>query len=132
MLGNGLVNTGSVAFGGPPGWIALYRDLSVADRDGHILYENSVLEPDASRTLELINSPVSSMAPSETELPLVVMPSSPAGQLHTLPLTLRRGRELSSFCSVIRLRKGILATCVPSRLQSTMAQTTRRTMATTV
>ncbi|KAF5697485.1 alpha-L-rhamnosidase A [Fusarium globosum] len=52
MLGNGLVNTGSVAFGGPPGWISLYRDLSVADHDGHILYQNSLLEPDASRTFD--------------------------------------------------------------------------------
>ncbi|KAI1008339.1 hypothetical protein LB504_002047 [Fusarium proliferatum] len=52
MLGNGLVNTGAVAFGGPPGWIALYQDLSVADHDGHILYENSLLEPDASRTFD--------------------------------------------------------------------------------
>ncbi|KAG4279745.1 hypothetical protein FPRO06_11079 [Fusarium proliferatum] len=52
MLGNELVNTGSVAFGGPPGWISLYRDLSVADHDGHILYENSLLEPDASRTFD--------------------------------------------------------------------------------
>lgn len=52
MLGNGLVNTGSVAFGGQPGWIALYRDLSVTDHDGRILYENSLLEPDADRTFD--------------------------------------------------------------------------------
>ncbi|KAF5627266.1 alpha-L-rhamnosidase A [Fusarium tjaetaba] len=52
MLGNGLVNTGSVAFGGPPGWVALYRDLSVADHNGQILYENSLLQPDASRTFD--------------------------------------------------------------------------------
>ncbi|KAF5606699.1 alpha-L-rhamnosidase A [Fusarium subglutinans] len=52
MLGNGLVNTGSVAFGGPPGWVALYRDLSVANLSGLALYENSLLHPDASRTLD--------------------------------------------------------------------------------
>ncbi|KAF5970910.1 alpha-L-rhamnosidase A [Fusarium coicis] len=52
MLGNGLVNTGSVAFGGPPGWVALYRDLSVADHNGQILYENPLLQPYASRTFD--------------------------------------------------------------------------------
>ncbi|PNP75145.1 hypothetical protein FNYG_11514 [Fusarium nygamai] len=52
MLGNGLVNTGSVAFGGPPGWVALYRDLSVANHDGQTLYKNSLLQPDASRTFD--------------------------------------------------------------------------------
>ncbi|EXM21931.1 Alpha-L-rhamnosidase C-terminal domain [Fusarium oxysporum f. sp. vasinfectum] len=52
MLGNGLVNTGSVAFGGPPGWVALYRDLSVADLDDTALYKNSLLQPDASRTFD--------------------------------------------------------------------------------
>ncbi|KAH7158374.1 hypothetical protein DER46DRAFT_558752 [Fusarium sp. MPI-SDFR-AT-0072] len=52
MLGNGLVNTGSVAFGGPPGWIALYRDLSVEDHDGQALYSNSLLQPHASRTFD--------------------------------------------------------------------------------
>ncbi|KAF5644086.1 alpha-L-rhamnosidase A [Fusarium sp. NRRL 52700] len=52
MLGNGLVNTGSVAFGGPPGWVTLYRDLSVVDSDGRILYENSLLQCDTSRTFD--------------------------------------------------------------------------------
>ncbi|RBR16720.1 hypothetical protein FVER53590_10024 [Fusarium verticillioides] len=52
MLGNGLVNNGSIAFGGPPGWVALYRDLSVADHVGQILYENSLLQPDALRTFD--------------------------------------------------------------------------------
>ncbi|KAF4503264.1 alpha-L-rhamnosidase A [Fusarium agapanthi] len=50
MLGNGLVNTGSVAFGGPPGWIALYRDLSVANLSGLTLYENSLLQAEAELT----------------------------------------------------------------------------------
>ncbi|KAF5572351.1 alpha-L-rhamnosidase A [Fusarium pseudoanthophilum] len=52
MLGNGLVNAGSVAFGGPPGWVALYRDLSVADHDEQTLYKNSLLQSDASRTFD--------------------------------------------------------------------------------
>ncbi|KAL7764074.1 hypothetical protein ACKLNR_005219 [Fusarium oxysporum f. sp. zingiberi] len=50
MLGNSLVNTGSVAFGGPPGWVALYRDLSVTDLSGLALYENSLLHDEAERT----------------------------------------------------------------------------------
>ncbi|KAJ4053157.1 hypothetical protein NW756_007886 [Fusarium oxysporum] len=50
MLGNSLVNTGSVAFGGPPGWVALYRDLSVTDLGGLALYENSLLHDEAERT----------------------------------------------------------------------------------
>ncbi|KAL5589133.1 hypothetical protein FOBRF1_015661 [Fusarium oxysporum] len=50
MLGNSLVNTGSVAFGGPPGWVALYRDLSVTDLGDLDLYENSLLHDEAERT----------------------------------------------------------------------------------
>ncbi|KAJ4029512.1 hypothetical protein NW761_013665 [Fusarium oxysporum] len=50
MLGNSLVNTGSVAFGGPPGWVALYRDLSVTDLGGLALYDNSLLHDEAERT----------------------------------------------------------------------------------
>ncbi|EMT65620.1 Six-hairpin glycosidase-like protein [Fusarium oxysporum II5] len=50
MLGNSLVNTGSVAFGGPPAWVALYRDLSVTDLGGLDLYENSLLHDEAERT----------------------------------------------------------------------------------
>ncbi|KAF4964734.1 hypothetical protein FSARC_7333 [Fusarium sarcochroum] len=50
MLGDRLVNTGSVAFGGPPGWIALYRDLSVKGLDGQILYENPLSQRDVVRT----------------------------------------------------------------------------------
>ncbi|KAF9767712.1 hypothetical protein IL306_015087 [Fusarium sp. DS 682] len=52
MLGDRFVNTGSVAFGGPPGWIALYRDLSVTDTSGAILYENSLLQADAERAYD--------------------------------------------------------------------------------
>ncbi|KAM0541253.1 hypothetical protein ACHAO7_010646 [Fusarium culmorum] len=50
MLGNNLVNTGSVAFGGPPGWIALYRDLSVKSLDNEILYQNNFLQQNSERT----------------------------------------------------------------------------------
>ncbi|RGP66702.1 hypothetical protein FSPOR_6442 [Fusarium sporotrichioides] len=50
MLGDNLVNTGSVAFGGPPGWIALYRDLSVKSINNEILYENTLLQLDSVRT----------------------------------------------------------------------------------
>ncbi|KAJ4244769.1 hypothetical protein NW762_014346 [Fusarium torreyae] len=50
MLGDRLVNTGSVAFGGPPGWIALYRDLTVKDLDDQTLYENALSQNDIERT----------------------------------------------------------------------------------
>ncbi|KAK6700760.1 hypothetical protein SNK04_010697 [Fusarium graminearum] len=50
MLGDNLVNTGSVAFGGPPGWIALYRDLSVKSLDNEILYQNNFLQQNSERT----------------------------------------------------------------------------------
>ncbi|KAF5012008.1 hypothetical protein FDECE_1914 [Fusarium decemcellulare] len=52
MLGDNLVNTGSVAFGGPPGWVALYRDLSIKDLDNQTLYENSLLQKDSERTYD--------------------------------------------------------------------------------
>ncbi|KAF4343807.1 alpha-L-rhamnosidase A [Fusarium beomiforme] len=52
MLGDRLVNTGSVAFGGPPGWIALYRDLSVIDPRGGFLYKNALSRPNAEQTYD--------------------------------------------------------------------------------
>ncbi|CAG7555743.1 unnamed protein product [Fusarium equiseti] len=52
MLGDNLINTGSVAFGGPPGWIACYRQLSVESLSGQTLYENSMLLSDAERVYD--------------------------------------------------------------------------------
>ena len=49
MLGDNLINTGSVAFGGPPGWIACYRQLSVESLSGQTLYENSMRLGDTER-----------------------------------------------------------------------------------
>lgn len=37
-------NTGSIAFGGPEGWVSTYQSLLVTDLDGRILYENGMLE----------------------------------------------------------------------------------------
>lgn len=39
-----------MAFGGPPGWIALYRDLSVKSLDNEILYQNNFLQQNSERT----------------------------------------------------------------------------------
>lgn len=50
LLGGASKNTGSVAFGGPAEWIAMYRSLTVAGADGSIYYRNSFLEKDAERT----------------------------------------------------------------------------------
>ena len=50
LLGNAPTNTGSVAFGGPPEWVATYRNLTVARGDGIIHYQNDFLEKDADRT----------------------------------------------------------------------------------
>ncbi|KAM0216907.1 hypothetical protein ACHAQD_007626 [Fusarium lateritium] len=52
MLGDRLVNTGSVAFGGPPGWSALYRELLIQDLSNQTLYQNSLLPKDAMRVLD--------------------------------------------------------------------------------
>lgn len=51
ILGGSANNTGSVAFGGPCQWIALYRHLSVFDLADEPLYENSLLFADKERTL---------------------------------------------------------------------------------
>jgi hypothetical protein len=50
LLGGAAPNTGSVAFGGPSGWTALYRDLIVTSPDGKVYYDNKLLEDDAERT----------------------------------------------------------------------------------
>lgn len=51
LLGGADVNSGSVAFGGPAGWIALYRSLLVTDGQGLVLYDNDLLPPNEARTL---------------------------------------------------------------------------------
>jgi hypothetical protein len=50
ILGGDL-NTGSIAFGGLPGWITTYRSLQVTDLGGELLYENSLAVADWDRTL---------------------------------------------------------------------------------
>jgi len=51
ILGGSENNTGSVAFGGPQGYVSLYRSLEVKDSQGHVLYSNTLLLPDKERTL---------------------------------------------------------------------------------
>lgn len=51
ILGGAGNNSGSVAFGGPAGWISLYKTLSVCDGEGRPLYNNSLLPSDEARTL---------------------------------------------------------------------------------
>jgi alpha-L-rhamnosidase len=51
ILGGSANNTGSVAFGGPQGYVSLYRSLQVKDFDGKILYSNEMLIADKARTL---------------------------------------------------------------------------------
>ncbi|KAL9946824.1 hypothetical protein D7B24_004622 [Verticillium nonalfalfae] len=48
MLSGGKTNTGSVAFGGPEGWLSMYRNLTVSDLDGEKLYKNSMQAPEAA------------------------------------------------------------------------------------
>ena len=50
LLGGASINTGSVAFGGPAGWIATYRNLTVTGIDRSLYYRNSFLQKDAERT----------------------------------------------------------------------------------
>ncbi|KAI8268728.1 hypothetical protein K4K58_004429 [Colletotrichum sp. SAR11_239] len=50
ILGGSGINTGSVAFGGPNGWLAVYRNLAVKGA-GEVLYENSLRPEDKDRTL---------------------------------------------------------------------------------
>ncbi|WQF89339.1 Putative six-hairpin glycosidase superfamily, alpha-L-rhamnosidase domain-containing protein [Colletotrichum destructivum] len=51
LLGGSGINTGSVAFGGPEGWLSLYRNLVVRDAGGGVLYENDLLSGNRDRTL---------------------------------------------------------------------------------
>lgn len=51
LLGGAVNNTGSIAFGGPSSYTALYRNLIVVDTDGHILYENNLLPVNEQRTM---------------------------------------------------------------------------------
>jgi hypothetical protein len=51
ILGGSANNTGSVALGGPQGYISLYRSLHVEDLDGVLLYHNDFLLADKIRTL---------------------------------------------------------------------------------
>ncbi|KAK1702702.1 uncharacterized protein CLUP02_14524 [Colletotrichum lupini] len=51
LLGGSGINTGSVAFGGPEGWLALYRNLDVRDANGDCLYQNDLLFGNKERTL---------------------------------------------------------------------------------
>ncbi|KIV99227.1 uncharacterized protein PV09_09091 [Verruconis gallopava] len=46
----GKINSGSIAFGGPSGWIAMFRGLLVKAADGHVLYENDLSLADKERT----------------------------------------------------------------------------------
>jgi alpha-L-rhamnosidase len=50
ILGGAPNNSGSVAFGGPEGWISTYRNLTVTNLDGSSLYSNSLLPKDKART----------------------------------------------------------------------------------
>ncbi|KAI8278641.1 hypothetical protein K4K60_006152 [Colletotrichum sp. SAR11_57] len=50
ILGGSGINTGSVAFGGPNGWLAVYQNLAVKGA-GEVLYENSLRLEDKDRTL---------------------------------------------------------------------------------
>jgi alpha-L-rhamnosidase len=50
ILGGAANNTGSVAFGGPQGYRALYRSLNVTSPDGSILYHNDLKLADKART----------------------------------------------------------------------------------
>ncbi len=51
-LGESADNTGSVTFGGPQGYSAVYRNLEVVDADlGTVLYTNTMMTADSARTL---------------------------------------------------------------------------------
>lgn len=51
LLGGAPNNSGSVAFGGPVGWTATYRNLHVQTLDGQALYSNTLLPSEAARTM---------------------------------------------------------------------------------
>ncbi|CAD0108018.1 unnamed protein product [Aureobasidium uvarum] len=50
LVGGSENNSGSVAFGGPCGWIGTYRNLLVTDARQSVLYSNSLLRVDEPRT----------------------------------------------------------------------------------
>lgn len=52
ILSGSANNTGSIAFGGPCQWVAVYRHLSVLSGGGENLYQNTMLPLDQSRTLD--------------------------------------------------------------------------------
>lgn len=52
LLGGASNNSGSVAFGGPEGWVSMYRDLIVTSIAGEELYRNTLGLKDAARTFE--------------------------------------------------------------------------------
>lgn len=51
LLGGSDTNTGSVTFGGPNGYISVYRNLLVQDLNGSTLYDNAFQLADEARTL---------------------------------------------------------------------------------
>ncbi|KFY47537.1 hypothetical protein V496_10599 [Pseudogymnoascus sp. VKM F-4515 (FW-2607)] len=51
ILGGSPNNSGSIAFGGPSSYIAVYRNLVVAAKDDKILYENDFLPENKQRTM---------------------------------------------------------------------------------
>jgi alpha-L-rhamnosidase len=50
ILGGSNNNTGSVAFGGPESYRAIYRSLHVSDLDGNMLYQNTLQPQDQARS----------------------------------------------------------------------------------
>lgn len=50
MLGGSGNNTGSIAFGGPSGYLSIYRDLHVQTLEGKTLYKNAMQRADKKRT----------------------------------------------------------------------------------
>ena len=51
LLGGSGNNTGSIAFGGPAGYTAVYRNLRVTQENGTVLYDNNLLPENKQRTL---------------------------------------------------------------------------------
>ena len=52
VLSGSANNTGSIAFGGPCQWVAVYRHLNVLRDEGEDLYQDTMLPHDQSRTLD--------------------------------------------------------------------------------
>ncbi|KAF2222562.1 bacterial alpha-L-rhamnosidase domain-containing protein, partial [Elsinoe ampelina] len=51
LLGGASNNTGSIALGGPAGWVTDYRDLAVHGLDGNELYRNPLTSAEQDRTM---------------------------------------------------------------------------------